>query len=180
MLLVEAYGDVDKIPDMQAWLLEKFNGISNGDTVCVTPYKDGYLIVSGKRMITVDKDMQITSSRENTYLIATGDDWYFEPNGIGTCKLTAYKLSLTGTITIPSVVTDKESGNVYMVTELADDIFNYATNVTKIDFSSSYNLTKIGARAFNNCTSLEGNVTLNRTCTVAEDAFEGCPLVISK
>ena len=177
MTLVEAYSNVDNIPNIPAWLIDRFTSFSNGEDVMVSEYKDGYLIVSGKRMITVNSEMQITSSRQNSYLISTGDDWYFLPNGTGTCKLTAYKMNLSGTISIPSVVTDKESGNVYMVTELFDGIFSYAANVKKIDFSSSYNLEKIGASAFAFCSNLEINLPndLPDTITsIGDKAFYNC------
>lgn len=176
-VLVDAYARLDTETNMQEWLKNQLQNLNPDDLVCVTQYKDGYLIVAGKRAITVDKNMNITSSRENTFLISTGDDWYFETNGIGTCKLTAYKLNLAGTITIPSMVTDKDTGNVYMVTELANDIFNYATRVTKINLSGAQNLEKIGARAFSNCSNLEINLPEdlpNSVVNIGDKAFYNC------
>ena len=42
------------------------------------------------------------------------------------------------------------------------------------------NIIKIGSKAFYKCSNLAGNITLNPSCSIAEDAFEECPLNITK
>ena len=65
------------------------------------------------------------------------------------------------------------------VTEIEASAFADVTALKKLDMNWK-NITKIESRAFYNCSGLTGNVTLNPSCSIAEDAFQGCSLNITK
>lgn len=65
------------------------------------------------------------------------------------------------------------------ITEIGSNAFADVRSLKKLDMNWK-NITKIESKAFFNCPSLTGNVTLNPSCSIAEDAFQGCPLNITK
>ena len=160
----EAGNDVDKIEDfkrenMRNYLQARFQEKSN-NSVIVSRYAEGYLIVDGERVFMTDKDFsEYTNAKSQRLLVASDEEWTFKEISEGTCAITAYNKELKGTISIPAVLISKESEKAYIVEELGDDIFNYGTQIKKVDFSKVRNtLKRIGARTFMNCTNLEINV----------------------
>ena len=160
----EAGNDANKIEDfkrenMRNYLQARFQEKSNNNVI-VSRYAEGYLIVDGERVFMTDKDFsEYTNAKSQRLLVASDEEWTFKEISEGTCAITAYNKELKGTILIPAVLISKESEKAYIVEELGDDIFNYGTQIKKVDFSKVGNiLKKIGARTFMNCTNLEINV----------------------
>ena len=160
----EAGNDADKIEDfkrenMRNYLQARFQEKSN-NSVIVSRYAEGYLIVDGERVFIVGKDFdKYMNAKSQRLLVANDEEWTFKEISEGTCAITAYNKELKGTISIPAVLISKESEKAYIVEELGDDIFNYGTQIKKVDFSKVGNtLKRIGARTFMNCTNLEINV----------------------
>ena len=65
------------------------------------------------------------------------------------------------------------------ITEIGATAFENNGNLKKLDMNWK-NITQIGSKAFHKCSSLRGNITLNPACSIADDAFEECPLNITK
>ena len=65
------------------------------------------------------------------------------------------------------------------ITEIGATAFEDNGNLKKLDMNWK-NITQIGSKAFHKCSSLTGNITLNPACSIADDAFEECPLNITK
>ena len=60
------------------------------------------------------------------------------------------------------------------ITSIGDRTFDHCTSLTGITIPN--NVTSIGSRAFNNCSSLKNaTVPSSITCSISSDAFEGCP-----
>ena len=156
----EAGNDVDKIEDfkrenMRNYLQARFQEKSNNNVI-VSRYAEGYLIVDGERVFIVGKDFdKYMNAKSQRLLVANDEEWTFKEISEGTCAITAYNKELKGTISIPAVLIAKENEKAYIVEELGDDIFNYGTQIKKVDFSKVGNtLKRIGARTFMNCTNL--------------------------
>ena len=89
-----------------------------------------------------------------------------------------------GITTIPDILINSSlnveeiiiKGNI---TEIGQSAFADTPSLKKIDMNWN-NITKIGSKAFYNCPALAGNIKLNSSCSIAEDAFLGCSLNISK
>jgi hypothetical protein len=179
--LVSARIDKDKIENMAEYLKAKFLEYDDTVEVIVTKLGEGYIIIAGDRLITVNGDFEITSSKSNTYLVSKSDEWLFEVVN-GTAKLTACNLDLIGTVQIPYAVVDRKSDEanpqVYIVTAIGNNVFDHATNVTKIDFSQVSNtLTSIGSLTFAFCSDLEINVPEDlpsSLISIGDKAFYGC------
>ena len=161
---VEAGNDADKIEDfkrenMRNYLQARFQEKSN-NSVIVSRYAEGYLIVDGERVFMTDKDFsEYTNAKSQRLLVANDEEWTFKEISEGTCSITAYNKELKGTISIPAVLISKENEKAYIVEELGNDVFNYGTQIKKADFSKVGNILKrIGDRTFMNCTSLVINV----------------------
>ena len=160
----EAGNDADKIEDfkrenMRNYLQARFQEKSN-NSVIVSRYAEGYLIVDGERVFMTDKDFsEYTNAKSQRLLVANDEEWTFKEISEGTCAITAYNKELKGTISIPAVLISKETEKAYIVEELGNDVFNYGTQIKKADFSKVGNILKrIGDRTFMNCTSLVINV----------------------
>ncbi len=160
----EAGNDADKIEDfkrenMRNYLQARFQEKSNNNVI-VSRYAEGYLIVDGERVFIVGKEFdKYMNAKSQRLLVANDEEWTFKEISEGTCSITAYNKELKGTISIPAVLISKENEKAYIVEELGDDIFNYGTQIKKVDFSKVGNtLKRIGARTFMNCTNLEINV----------------------
>ena len=65
------------------------------------------------------------------------------------------------------------------INEIEKNAFNNIKSLKKLSINWK-TITKIESKAFFNCPNLTGNVTLNPSCSIAEDAFQGCPLNITK
>ena len=161
---VEAGNDADKIEDfkrenMRNYLQARFQEKSN-NSVIVSRYAEGYLIVDGERVFIVGKDFdKYMNAKSQRLLVANDEEWTFKEISEGTCSITAYNKELKGTISIPAVLISKENEKAYVVEELGNDVFNYGTQIKKVDFSKVGNILKrIGDRTFMNCTSLVINV----------------------
>jgi type II secretory pathway pseudopilin PulG len=180
-ILAVAFMDKDKTENMPEYLKEKFLEYYSNDEVIVSKLGDGYIILVGDRTITVDSNFKITSSKDTTYLISKNDEWEFEVVN-GTARLTRYLKDSTGTIQIPYAVVDRndasENPEVYIVTALGEGLFNWYTDLIKIDFSQvDTTLTTIGARCFEECTNLEINLPndLPTALTkIGDKAFYNC------
>lgn len=175
LILTEAQMSKNDITDMSSFLKEKFQEISNGEDVYVSKYKDGYIIIVGKRVITINSNFEITGKSMTQG--EASKDWYFDKNSDGTCTLTGYKKDMTETIVIPSSAIDEDNGDVYLVTKLNSNIFNHATELKKVDFSNAYGLTEIGEKAFAFCEQL--NITVpddipSSVSKIGNKAFYGC------
>ena len=160
----EAGNDNEKIENykrenMRAYLQNKFQEKSS-NTVIVSRYAEGYLIVDGERVFIAEKDLsEYVNAKSQRLLVANDEEWTFKELTEGTCSITAYNKELKGTILIPAVLISKETEKAYIVEELGDDVFNYATQIKKVDFSQvGSTLKRIGARTFMNCTNLEINI----------------------
>jgi hypothetical protein len=182
MILATAVMDQDKTENMAEYLKEKFLYYYSDDEVIVSKLSDGYIILVGDRMITVDSNFKITSSKDTTYLISKNNEWTFSVTEDGTAKLKYYTQGLNGTIQIPYAVVDRnddsENPQAYIVTQIDDDAFSYATELTKVDFSQvNTTLKSIGARAFAFCSNLEIDVPEDlpsSLTTIGDKAFYGC------
>jgi hypothetical protein len=170
-----------KKTNMASYLKEQFLAYDDTQEVIVTQLGEGYIIISGDRTITVDSNFGMETSTNNKYLVAKTGEWLFTVEN-GTAKLTAYTQGLSGTIQIPYAVVDRDSDpdnpQAYVVTAIGNDVFNYATRVTNVDFSLVNNtLTSIGARAFAFCSNLEINIPEdlpNTLTSIGDKAFYGC------
>lgn len=91
--------------------------------------------------------------------------------GKGVTKIPQKMLYATGDV---EEITIK--GNI---TEIGSSAFANVRSLKKLDMNWK-NITKIESKAFFNCPNLTGNVTLNPSCSIAEDAFQKCPLNITK
>ena len=91
--------------------------------------------------------------------------------GKGVTKIPPKMLYATGEV---EEITIK--GNI---TEIGSNAFADVRSLKKLDMNWK-NITKIESKAFFNCPNLTGNVTLNPSCSIAEDAFQECPLNITK
>ena len=65
------------------------------------------------------------------------------------------------------------------ITEIGANAFADIPTLKKLDMNWS-SIAKIESKAFYNCPALTGNIKLNSSCSIAEDAFLGCSLNISK
>ena len=65
------------------------------------------------------------------------------------------------------------------VTEIGEKAFENLRNLKTLNINWQ-SVTKMDSRAFANCSQLTGNVKLNPSCSVAEDAFQGCTLNVSR
>ncbi len=82
----------------------------------------------------------------------------------------------SGSIVIPSTVAN--GSTTYTVTEIDGSAFSGSTALTQITFPAT--LTKIGASAFYNCSSLQGALVLpNSVTTLGASAFQGCSALTS-
>lgn len=203
MVLVDAYAQMNDIDDMPGYLRSRLENEFKGETVSVTDFDNGYLILVGERIYSVDSDFSIGEVEKSNVMLSTSEDWQFAENSDGSATLTAYLLDLNGEIIIPGVVRNIETGKDYKVTAIGNDLFNYGTGITKIDFSNARALktikarafafcsnleislpddlpkgiTSIGDKAFYNCKKLEGNINtiLNKGYTLGKGVFMKCP-----
>ena len=65
------------------------------------------------------------------------------------------------------------------ITEIGAESFANATYLKKLDMNWK-SVMKIDSKAFYNCPSLNGTITLNPSCSISENAFDGCSLNITK
>ena len=89
-----------------------------------------------------------------------------------------------GVKTIPNSLLDA-TNNVEEITIKGNiteiGIAAFANNVNLKTLNMNWqSVTKINSKAFANCNQLTGNVKLNASCSIAENAFQGCSLKVSK
>ncbi len=107
----------------------------------------------------------------------------FEFNGIyfniisvpnETCAVTSPPKPLEGVVTIPSEV--QYGGRTFIVTSIEPSAFENNSSITEVELGR--NITKIGANAFGNCTSINKVTVLCENCknagTLEEPAFNNC------
>ncbi|MBR2289070.1 MAG: leucine-rich repeat protein [Clostridia bacterium] len=201
-----ALGNQTKIAELQKskiqdYLLRAFTNESKDGNVSVGIQGDGYIVIDGNRVATIDSNYNLQVLENNSIAIDTGDDWYYELVGNGKVKLVGYKHPLNGTIVIPRAINDSGTGKLYIVSELGKSIFGFSS-ITGVDFSNATGLEKIGEGAFTSCEDLvftlptgltnkvqigdlafsgckkfEGNITeiLNYGYTLGKAVFMGCP-----
>lgn len=171
---------------MVEFLTNKFKSISETGEVYVNAREDGYFVIDGKRFAMIDEKYNISllnngsnSSNENQdYIVSSTEEWLFTQLSAKDCAIVAYLgEELSGVMTIPSVLIDRENGKAYNVTALGDDIFS-SSYISGVNFNGVKNsLTSIGNRTFMRCTNLTIQVPKDLPSTVisiGDSAFNGC------
>ena len=134
----------------------------------IQTYRDGYNIVYGiytKKIIYLSNGLDIINS--GLAVVGTNKEWGYTIKDDNSIILDSYKKTISGHFDIPNIV------DGYIVSELGDDLFNYATNMTSMTLPEG--LITIGERTFAYCTSLEWNVQFPSTLeSIGEKAFYGC------
>ena len=134
----------------------------------------GFVVVCGKYNKKIFYlDSKLGKINEEKAVIGKNADWDYIVNPNNTVVIKAYKKDISGHFDIPNII------DGYLVTELGDDVFNYATNMTSITLPIG--LEKIGARTFAFCSNLEWEVAFPLTLkSVGEKAFYGCGKITGK
>ena len=136
--------------------------------------EDGFVVVCGKynkKILYLDSKLGIIN--EEKAVVGKSTDWDYIVNPNNTVVIKAYKKDISGHFDIPNIIEG------YLVTELGDDVFNYATNMTSMTLPIG--LEKIGARTFAFCSNLEWEVAFPSTLkSIGEKAFYGCGKITGK
>ena len=86
----------------------------------------------------------------------------------------------SGDIVIPSEITynaNNKYGGTYSVTSIANNAFEYCTNLTSVVLPNS--ITSIGYSAFRNCSNLTSITIPDSVTAIKHSTFEGCSSLIS-
>lgn len=140
----------------------------------IETYEDGFVITYGiytKKILYLDSSLN--EIKTELAVVGNTEDWEYTVNANNSVVLTKYKKEISGHFDIPNII------DGHLVTGLGDDLFSYAGEMTSMKLPEG--LITIGARTFQNCSSLQWEVVFPKTLeTVGDSAFYGCSKISRK
>ena len=102
-----------------------------------------------------------------------GNTLEYTPNSDGTtCALTGGGASATGAVVIPETVTDPDSGTTYTVTSIADKVFQNNTVIESVVMPNT--ITSVGNSCFSSCSALASCQLSTSLTEIADYTFYSC------
>ncbi|MBD5250358.1 MAG: leucine-rich repeat protein [Barnesiella sp.] len=102
-----------------------------------------------------------------------GNTLEYTPNSDGTtCALTGGGASATGAVVIPETVTDPDSGTTYTVTSIADKVFQNNTVIESVVMPNT--ITSVGNSCFSSCSALASCQLSESLTEIADYTFYSC------